>query len=415
MRETLFRQEVIDQQNERFLGSVLIRPPWQFSFSVYLLLALFVTVLSFLVLGTYHRKEKAIGHLRPSSGLVKVFAPRSGIIESLAVQEGELVSAGNMLFSLGQERIAANGNDVAELQKSELEALQNQLLARKDALPPKKAREAVDLRSDLSRIDRNLQHLNQQLKISETRLELKRSRQARLESLAETRAISRDEVERNKDEILLFENQMKTAQQNLLVEESRRQTLETRLSDLDAQYATEESQILQELHRSRQQLMELSLVQQQQIRAPITGRVTALQAHPGMQVTSDRPILTLLPEGSVMEAHLYVPTRAIGFLAKGQEVLLQYDAFPYQKYGVFSGRIEGVAQSPLNAREILDIDLSHEQEPLYRVTVKLETQTIPAMGQMISLQSGMTLKADIILEERRLWEWLWAPLYRVRS
>lgn len=114
-----------------------------------------------------------------------------------------------------------------------------------------------------------------------------------------------------------------------------------------------------------------------------------------------------------MEAHLFIPTRAIGFLAEGQRVLLQYDAFPYQKFGVFHGTIQQVALAALDARDIQDMDLSHINEPLYRVVVDLDRQSISAYGKELPLQGGMTLKAEVILEGRNLLQWLLEPLYRV--
>jgi len=105
MRDTIFRQEVIDEQSNRLFGGVLIRPPWQVSFIVYLLLLLFVTATLFLAFGTYHRKERAAGILRPNAGLVKVYPPRSGLIESISVAEGDRVNAGQILFIMGEDRL----------------------------------------------------------------------------------------------------------------------------------------------------------------------------------------------------------------------------------------------------------------------------------------------------------------------
>jgi membrane fusion protein len=50
-------------------------------------------------------------------------------------------------------------------------------------------------------------------------------------------------------------------------------------------------------------------------------------------------------------------------------------------------------------------------EPLYRVTVSLARQTAVAYGEPLALQPGMQLEADVVLEERRLFEWVLEPLY----
>jgi membrane fusion protein len=52
-------------------------------------------------------------------------------------------------------------------------------------------------------------------------------------------------------------------------------------------------------------------------------------------------------------------------------------------------------------------------EPIYRITVRLASQTVTAYGAQVPLQPGMTLEADVALERRRLFEWVLDPLYAV--
>ena len=48
---------------------------------------------------------------------------------------------------------------------------------------------------------------------------------------------------------------------------------------------------------------------------------------------------------------------------------------------------------------------------MYRIVVALAQQHVTVYGQSVILQSGMQLDADIVLERRRLVEWLLNPLY----
>lgn len=50
-------------------------------------------------------------------------------------------------------------------------------------------------------------------------------------------------------------------------------------------------------------------------------------------------------------------------------------------------------------------------EPVYRIVVSLTRQAVTAYGQPIALQPGMQLEADVIIERRRLIEWVLDPLY----
>jgi membrane fusion protein len=144
------------------------------------------------------------------------------------------------------------------------------------------------------------------------------------------------------------------------------------------------------------------------IESPLEGRVASVQARLGQTVGSESLQMILLPKDSKLEAELFVPTRAAGFIKPGQHVNLLYDAFPYQKFGAARGEVTQVSSAIINPSE-LNIGVKLE-EPVYRVTVNITKQTIDAYGQVFQLQPGMTLQADIVVEEVILWEMLFEPL-----
>ena len=122
--------------------------------------------------------------------------------------------------------------------------------------------------------------------------------------------------------------------------------------------------------------------------------------------------------GARLEAHLYSPSRAVGFVRPGQQVLLRYQAYPYQKFGHYAGVVANISRSAVSTAE-LPAQLAGiaggvaGSDPVYRITVTLERQTVSAYGQPVDLQPGMQLEADIALETRRLYEWVLDPLYTV--
>lgn len=48
---------------------------------------------------------------------------------------------------------------------------------------------------------------------------------------------------------------------------------------------------------------------------------------------------------------------------------------------------------------------------MYRVEVQLAAQTIEAYGRPAALKAGMMLDADLLLDQRRMVEWIFEPLY----
>lgn len=149
------------------------------------------------------------------------------------------------------------------------------------------------------------------------------------------------------------------------------------------------------------------------LRAPVAGRITAIQVHSGQDVDSKRPLMAILPQGAKYAAELFVPSRAIGFVHQGQHVELQYDAFPHERFGVYDGTIADVADAIMTPAEVpAPVKL---KQSVYRVKVALDRQAISAYGKSVPLTAGMTLSADIILEKRTLLDWLLDPLYSFKG
>ncbi|MBC8057325.1 MAG: HlyD family secretion protein, partial [Rhizobiales bacterium] len=115
-----------------------------------------------------------------------------------------------------------------------------------------------------------------------------------------------------------------------------------------------------------------------------------------------------------LQAQLFAPSSAVGFVRANQQVQLRYQAFPYQKFGHQSGEVVQVSRSPLQASELAGLSLpaalSAGGEPLYRITVDLDRQSVAAYGQPQALSPGMQLEADVLLDRRRLIEWLFEPV-----
>ena len=153
------------------------------------------------------------------------------------------------------------------------------------------------------------------------------------------------------------------------------------------------------------------------LRAPRAGRVTALMTHAGAAVVADQPLLALLPDNAVLEAELYLPDRLLASSAIGGEVLLRYPAFPHQRYGQYRGRIARIAGSPMHTPQTAKAGVANTAaDPLYRAVVRLERQTVSSdRGTSQPLRPGLRIQADIVMEKRRLYEWLLVPFARLRE
>lgn len=198
--------------------------------------------------------------------------------------------------------------------------------------------------------------------------------------------------------------------------ERERVTLQGELSALPLEHQKSLSENQRAIDTLEPQLAEADSLRQIVLTAPQSGIVSALQLEHGNSVRSDLPVLSIIPAGSELEALLYLPTRAIGFIEKGQPVLLRYRAFPYQKFGHYEGVIAEVARSTVRLQDLPTQlrgagNTADVNEPVYPVKVRLLRQSISAYGCNIDLQPAMELDADVLIENRRLIEWVLEPLY----
>jgi len=132
-------------------------------------------------------------------------------------------------------------------------------------------------------------------------------------------------------------------------------------------------------------------------------------------------IPTALPDASGdshrLEAELLVPESLLAAAVVGNEVQLRYPAFPHQHYGQYRGRIVRISRQPIASASSGSTDAARGRAPgLYRATVSLEHQRVRNdRGIERDLHPGLTVQADVIVERRRLYAWLFEPFSRLRD
>jgi membrane fusion protein len=148
------------------------------------------------------------------------------------------------------------------------------------------------------------------------------------------------------------------------------------------------------------------------VRAPAAGRVSMLQVSVGDTAQPQRVQLEIIPDGSPLQAELLIPTRAAGFVRVGEQVRFLYDAFPYQNFGAYTGRLTELSDTVLTKADAAG-PITPE-EPVYKAVATLDRPDVDAKGQKVPLQAGMLLKAELILDRRSLASWILDPLLHKR-
>jgi membrane fusion protein len=409
----LFRQEALDfRKRHSQWGDVASLEPLSLKVTAWFLVAVVCLLIGFLFVAQYARKETAVGYLTPTKGTAKVFVPRRGTVKEVHVAEGEAVKEGQPLLTIETDQIAADGMDVNATQLKTL-GLQKELLAKNIRAEEQRAgSERERLTAAARGLETEIAQLQAQIKLQGERLEVAQNDAATGEQLKSKGFMTAVEFRRRQVAALEQKQVLSALYQQLAAKQN--QLTETRFSlkQLPTLMAQKVQALRNELSAAEQRMAEIKGRGAYVIRAPAAGRVSTLQATAGQNADPQRLQLEIIPEDSVLQAELFLPARAVGFVETGQPVRILYDAFPYQHFGTYRGRVVRVSQTILTSSDAAGpIKLN---EPAYRVTAAIERPDIDAYGKRVPLQPDMLLKADVILERRSLISWLTNPLRSVR-
>jgi membrane fusion protein len=414
MPRQLFRQEAIDAQREKFLGEATIARPVPFWVFTLLAAGVALLLITVAVWGQYTRRERVEGYLALDTGAARVSSPDAGRVTDLLVKEGDEVKAGDELAKISLDRTNVAGGSTSEAISQEMQS--RRLILEKEQAQwrdlgtqqvEQVRRRAKDLENELTQVDR-------EMKLQEVRIKSAREQLERYGGLmSEKKFVSEALVKQKQDEVTdqeikaqALRRQRGQVERDLAAARMEEPQIELRSR---AQY----EQVARQISELKEGMSQVEARRETVIRAPMAGVVTNIAVNRGQSVAADAPLATVLPKGSGLHVELLVPTRAIGFVTKGQEVVLRYEAFPYERFGQYRGTITDIGRNVWTQGE--RIGPLSAKEPVYRIDVALERQAVMALGQEFALRPGMLVNADLLLEKRTLLEWIFEPVLQLKG
>lgn len=415
MTAPLFRKEALEHRKDKLYGDVILLQPLSMTILVGVVTAICLLVISILFWGTYARKETVHGFLIPDKGIVKTYAPQAGgTIYEIYVREGDTIKEGQTLMSVLSERTLQGGSDIDTLKLQELETTIKHQLERIKGEETLLVAQTNQLEGQIKGLKKELDQIEQSIKNQQDRVKSFETRVQALQKLLESKNISQSDYQKIYEDFLAQKQQYQELLRTKVNRQNSLAQAESELEQLPLKSKSHISEIEKIISELKQQTAEVHGRRQLEIRAPIDGVVTALQAREGQMATNNSPLMAIIPKDALMQAELYVPSRAIGFITPGQTVRIRYDAFPYRRFGIYEGTVEVISKHALLPSE-LTIPIPELKEPVYRVTVNLKQQYVMAYGKDFPLQAGMSLEADIILEKQTLFRWILDPLISLKG
>ncbi|KAF1695720.1 HlyD family secretion protein [Pseudoxanthomonas koreensis] len=405
--QELFRKEALEARGTSWLGAISLAQPLRLWLLTLLAALAALAVAAFLALGTYTRRSTVVGQLVPVQGLATVLAPATGVVGRLDVREGQRVDAGQALAIVAMPRATPAAGDTQAALETRLAQRQAGLQSAQDAQQEQLQAQADGLRRQLVSARRELAQTEAEVSTRQAQARIAAQTLQRLHQLRDSRYVSLLQIEQQQSAALDYAGQVQALQRQASAAHRAIAQLEQALRELPGQQQVVAATLQRDLASLEQERVQTQAQGVLAVSAPVDGVVATQLVKPGQAVQAGQPLLSLLPGDGRLEAELLAPSRAIGFIAPGDRVLLRYQAYPYQKFGHHAGTVARISRSALGGGEA--------GEPYYRVTVALAEQAVTAYGRPEPLRPGMLLDADILGEERRLIEWVFEPLYSLRG
>lgn len=407
---SLFREAALEHQRQRLHGAVLLPQRPLGSPSSLLVCCLVMGGALLLWCCKVPRQERVKGHLVPQNGVNHVVAPQAAVISRIEVEEGQHVVRGQRLVALGPPVNASDGRPRSSDVISSIEE--------RAALVQRRLELAAEQgRARTQSLQRVLGAQRDEVAVYERMIELQRERiTLAAQAVSRTQALQREQIGTELDlevaraELLEQRTREQTLQQLLTASRRAVEDVRRQLEEAPVVAASEEAALRGQ--RAQLDAMRVDVLQQEgaALVSTVDGVVTAVNVTSGQNVAPGQPLLSVLASGSRLDAQLFVPTSAAGFVAVGVPVKLRVDAFSHRHFGVLNGAVERVTQTVLLPDELPAFlgDIG----PAYRVSLPMQAEPKDVRGEPLALRPGMTLSADLVLERRRIIEWLLEPILK---
>lgn len=366
---------------------------------IYLVGAVFALFLLWAAIAWVDEIVRAEGEVVSSSRAQIVQNLEGGILAELHVRQGDKVSAGQILAQLQDTKFRTAVDDLQdqidalEIKRLRLEA---ELAGAFDFDVPAElaARSPSILTSERALLNaRQTDFSSRRDGAREIMLQL----QAELENLEQLYA---DEI------VALIEvNRGKKAASDAAIKYNEIGT------QAELERAEEYSDTLQQLTSRRQ---EMRLAQDQLnrtiITSPMEGIVNALQITTiGGVVRPGEQILEIIPLGEELFVEARVKPENIARVERGQPATIKLSAYDYTIYGTLKGKVDFVSA------DTFEDERDARAAPFYRVTVKVDMDSLTDRQQEIEIRPGMRATAELQTGSKTVLQYLLKPLYKSRE
>ena len=369
-------------------------PPWIIRTTAWILVGAFLFALLIAIVMRLPETVHCHFVLIPATGADPIQAPRQAIISRVAVEEGQPVKAGEDLFILRSDEIRGwdtQFRTLTEDLRNKEESLTQYETAYVSQLEIKKA---------------EIEQAKSEVKFRENHAATSRDLVTRMEKLAKQGGESEIDLVKMKLDLAGSEKDLSVAQRTLQQVNLDRERMQT-------EHARQRGEQQSEIEKLKMRIgaLKIDLENTQQnlltVRSPYEGVVISMdQRTVGSFVQQGQVLCQLASKGAKPRARMTLTEAGLPKLAIAQRVRYFFEAFPYQRYGAVTGKLDWISPSAVTTAE----------GSRFVALGSLDRYEIsPRAGQVLPLRVGMRGDAHIIVGGRTLIEYAFEPIRQLRE
>jgi multidrug resistance efflux pump len=332
--------------------------------------------------------------LIPATGADPVQSPRQAIISHVAVDEGEPVKSGQELFVLRSDEIRGWDTQFRTLTE-DLHTKEQSLIDYQKAYV-----------AQLGIKNAEIEQAKSEVTFRENHASASRDLVTRMEKLAKLGGESEIDLVKLKLDLAGSEKDLSVSQRTLQQVNFDRERMER-------DHARESGEQQAEIEKLKMRIgaLKTDLENTQQnlltVRSPYEGVVISVdQRTVGSFVQQGQVLCQLAPKDAKPRARMALNEVGVPKLTVAQRVRYFFEAFPYQRYGTITGKLDWISPSAVTTA-----DGSH-----FVALGSLDRYEIsPRPGQVLPLRVGMRGQAHIIVGGRTLIEYAFEPIRQLRE
>jgi len=418
-RKPLFRMEAVQHLKTKWLGKALLTsgyPAWAVAVVSVLF---FILLLLFILGGSFTRRINVTGEVISLPHAITIFAPQQGFITKKWPEAGDLIKKGERLYQIDVSRTTSSGN----VSERSVEAINHQIALTENIIERLAENKATTLKNLQNQLEQyRIAHEKSQRLITDSGNGVKDMRKSMTNYSDYLRKglITQEQFANQRYLFYQQQNAWQGLNTQAIQEALQISALESELLTKGIEYDNQISQYQYQRSDLKRQLAEVNASGSLFITAPSDGKIESMSVTEGQMVAQGDSLAQLMPASSTRYyLMLWIPDTSVPYLHPGDGINLRYEAFPFEKYGQFPGRILSISNVSASFQEMGKYNSIPRTDgviaPYYKVIVALEQGRFSYQGKPLTLASGMKAQATLFLEKRPIWQWMLSPYYDLKK